>query len=246
MLLETQNLSLAFGGVHAVDEVTLNVPAGQIRALIGPNGAGKTTFFNILSGLLKPDAGTVLFDGTDITRLKPRDIVRLGLVRTFQISSVFLSMTVFENVQIACQASSHLVRAIFSGKTRHAIAERADAILDTLSIGSLRDVKSSELSYGDQRALEIAIALSLRPKLLLLDEPTAGMSPSETLRISKLIESLKSEVGIVIIEHDMEMIMRISNRISVFNRGKLIVEGLPSEIRNDPTVRQIYLGTTAC
>jgi branched-chain amino acid transport system ATP-binding protein len=246
MLLETRNLSLAFGGVRAVDDVSLNVPAGQISALIGPNGAGKTTFFNILSGLLKPDVGTVSFNGADIGGLKPREIVHLGLVRTFQISSVFLSMTVFENVQIACQASSHLIKSVFSGKTRRAVAERADSILGTLGIGSLHDVKASELSYGDQRVLEIAVALSLRPKLLLLDEPTAGMSPSETGRIAKLVERLKSDVGIVIIEHDMEMIMGISDRISVFDRGKLIVEGSPSEIRADATVRQIYLGTTAC
>jgi branched-chain amino acid transport system ATP-binding protein len=246
MLLEAQNLSLSFGGVRAVDDVTLSVPAGQIRALIGPNGAGKTTFFNVLSGLLKPDMGTVTFDGSDIGGMKPREIVHRGLVRTFQISSVFLSMTVFENVCIACQASTYLSQLVFSAAKRRAISERAEEILETLGIESLRNIKASDLSYGDQRALEIAIALSSRPKLLLLDEPTAGMSPSETGRISRHIERLKFDVGIIIIEHDMDMIMGISDRISVFDRGKLIVEGSPSEIRSDPTVRQIYLGTTAC
>jgi branched-chain amino acid transport system ATP-binding protein len=246
MLLETQSLSLSFGGVRAVDGVTFAVPPRQIRALIGPNGAGKTTFFNLLSGLFRPDEGAVIFDGTDISKLKPREIVHLGLVRTFQISSVFLNMTVAENVRIACQSSSTLWSAVFSGATRRAIAREADSILDTLGIGSLRDVKASDLSYGDQRAVEIAIALSLRPKLLLLDEPTAGMSPSETSRIAKLIESLKATIGIVIIEHDMDMIMSISDVISVFDRGRLIVEGSPSVVRNDPTVRQIYLGATAC
>ena len=246
MLLEARNLSLAFGGVRAVDDVTLSVPAGQIRALIGPNGAGKTTFFNVLSGLLKPDMGTVTFDGSSIGGMKPREIAHLGLVRTFQISSVFLSMTVLDNVCIACQASINLSQLVFSAAKRRAISERAEKILETLGIESLRNIKASDLSYGDQRVLEIAIALSLRPKLLLLDEPTAGMSPSETGRMSRHIERLKDDIGIVIIEHDMDMIMDISDHISVFDRGKLIVEGSPSEIRSDPTVRQIYLGTTAC
>lgn len=246
MLLETRNLSLSFGGVRAVDDVSLTVPTGQIRALIGPNGAGKTTFFNVLSGLLRPDEGTVIFNGTDISKLKPRDRVHLGLVRTFQISSVFLSLTVAENVRIACQASTRLSRAVFSGSSRRAIASRADSILETLKIGDLRETTAGDLSYGDQRALEIAIALSLQPKLLLLDEPTAGMSPSETSRITELIQLLKKTLGIIIIEHDMDMIMSISDLISVFDRGKLLIEGPAETIRNDPTVRQIYLGATAC
>ncbi len=246
MLLETKNLMLSFGGVRAIDGVSLGVSKGEIRALIGPNGAGKTTFFNAISGRLPPDSGAVIFDGTDIAGWKPRDIVRLGLVRTFQISSIFSTLTVFENVRTACQSSTNLASSVFLPATRRLVAVEAERILDTLGITAMRDVRASELSYGDQRVVEIALALALRPKLLLMDEPTAGMSPSETGRIAKLIKQLKPDVTIIIVEHDMEMIMDLSDRISVFDRGSLIVEGSPEEVRSDAVVRRIYLGNTAC
>jgi branched-chain amino acid transport system ATP-binding protein len=246
MLLETQNVSVTFGGVRAVDSVNFSVPNGEVRALIGPNGAGKTTFFNILSGRFPPSAGSIVFDGVDITGMPPRKIVRLGLVRTFQISSIFPGLTVFENVWAACNTSHSLFEAILSPATRRSISMKVEAILEALQIESLAKRTASELSYGDQRVAEIAIAWGLRPKLLLLDEPTAGMSPTETGRVVELIKRLRNDLTIVIVEHDMELIMNLADKISVFDRGRLLVEGSPAEIRANEEVRNIYLGTVAC
>jgi len=246
MLLRTKDLSVAFGGIRAVDGVDFSLPNGELRALIGPNGAGKTTFFNAVSGRYRPTSGSVIFDGTDITGLPPRKIVRLGLVRTFQISSIFPGLTVFENVWAACHSSHSLFETVVSPVARRGIAERADSILETLEIQGLASQLASELSYGDQRVVEIAVALGLRPKLLLLDEPTAGMSPAETGRIVRLINRLRADLTIVIVEHDMDLIMNLADRISVFDRGQLLVEGTPSEIRANETVRRIYLGASAC
>ena len=246
MLLKTQDVSVAFGGVRAVDSVNFNVPRGEVRALFGPNGAGKTTFFNILSGRFPPSSGSIVFDGVDITGMPPRKIVRLGLVRTFQISSIFPGLTVFENVWAACNTSHGLVETILSPARRRSVAMKVEAILETLQIQSLAKRTASELSYGDQRVAEIAIALGLRPKLLLLDEPTAGMSPTETQRVVDLVNRLRSDLTIVIVEHDMELIMNLADKISVFERGRLLVEGSPAEIRENEEVRNIYLGTVAC
>jgi branched-chain amino acid transport system ATP-binding protein len=187
-----------------------------------------------------------VFNGIDITGQPPRKIVRLGLVRTFQISSIFPALTVFENVWIACHSSHSLFHSVFSRAARRSVSEQAREILHTLEIIHLADQTVSSLSYGDQRVLEVAIAFALRPKLLLLDEPTAGMSPAETGRIVRLINKIRSEVTIVIVEHDMDLIMGLADRISVFDRGKLLVEGSPAEIRADETVRRIYLGSAAC
>jgi branched-chain amino acid transport system ATP-binding protein len=246
MLLKTQNVSVTFGGVRAVDSVNFNVPNGEVRALIGPNGAGKTTFFNILSGRIPPSVGSIVFDGVNITGMPPRKIVRLGLVRTFQISSIFPGLTVFENVWAACNSSHSLFETVLSPATRRSISMKVEVILETLKIQSLAKRTASELSYGDQRVAEIAIALGLRPKLLLLDEPTAGMSPTETRRVVELIERLRNDLTIVIVEHDMELIMSLADKISVFDRGRLLVEGSPAEIRANEEVRNIYLGTVTC
>jgi branched-chain amino acid transport system ATP-binding protein len=246
MLLRTHNISVTFGGIRAVDSVNFSVPNGEVRALIGPNGAGKTTFFNVLSGRFRPSAGSIVFDGTDITGLPPRKIVRLGLVRTFQISSIFPGLSVFENVWAACHASHSLFETVLSPAVRRSVSTNVEAILETLQIQSLASRPTSELSYGDQRVVEIAIALGLKPKLLLLDEPTAGMSPAETARVVELIKRLRNDMTIVIVEHDMELVMNLADKISVFDRGRLLTEGSPAEISVNETVRSIYLGTVPC
>jgi len=242
MLLRTKDLSVAFGGIRAVDGVDFSLPNGELRALIGPNGAGKTTFFNAVSGRYRPTSGSVIFDGTDITGLPPRKIVRLGLVRTFQISSIFPGLTVFENVWAACHSSHSLFETVVSPVARRGIAERADSILETLEIQGLASQLASELSYGDQRVVEIAVALGLRPKLLLLDEPTAGMSPAETGRIVRLINRLRADLTIVIVEHDMAAIGALCDEVTVMVDGRAIVTDTPHNALKHPEVVRAYLG----
>lgn len=240
--METRNLHVDFGGVHAVDGIDFRVTGRGIRAVIGPNGAGKTTFFNALSGVVRPSSGKIFFDGTDITRLSPRRIARRRLVRTFQVASLFLGLTVRENILVSAQADQGIIRPVWQRKARAAVDTRTDEIIGLLGIGSIADVTVAELSYGDQRVIEVALALALQPKLLLLDEPTAGMSPRETDRIVQLVRRMRDFVSIIIIEHDMEVVMEIADTISVFNFGRLIAEGAPDDIQNDPDVKEIYLG----
>lgn len=242
-MLEIEGLRVDFGGVHAVDGVDLRIEADRVHALIGPNGAGKTTLFNALTGVVRPSRGRVMFDGEDITGWSPRRIARRRLVRTFQITSIFPGLTVFDNIAVAAQAKYGILGPILRSGDRASVAERVKDTLALLGLGSLADRRVGDLSYGDQRVVEVALAMALEPKLLLLDEPTAGMSPSETERIANLVRRMRSHVGIVIIEHDMEVVMGVADRISVLNFGKLVAEGSPDAIRDDPHVREIYLGS---
>jgi branched-chain amino acid transport system ATP-binding protein len=245
-ILETRNLHVAFGGVHAVDGIDFSARDREIHAVIGPNGAGKTTFFNALSGIVRPSEGRIFFEGIDITGLSPRRIVRLRLVRTFQVTSVFLGLSVRDNIRVSAQACQGILSAVWRRDARSAIDAKTDELIELLNLRDIADATVADLSYGDQRVVEVALALALQPKLLLLDEPTAGMSPHETGRIAQLVQQMRELVSIVIIEHDMEVVMGIADHISVFNFGRVVADGPPSLIQNDPHVQEIYLGKSPC
>lgn len=242
--LQLNQVSKHFGGVKAVDNVTLEVQPGERYALIGPNGAGKSTLFNLISGELPVTHGTILIDGQDITHTSVHDCTNLGIGRTFQRNNLFLGMTAHENVRLAVQHQHRVARQLIRKITDFKeVNQDADHFLNLVGLGPYRDQKASELAYGQQRALEIALALATNPKILLLDEPTAGMSPAETANMVTLIQSLPSELTIMIVEHDMDVIFTLADRVTVLHYGEVIATGKPQEIREDLKVREIYLGT---
>lgn len=242
-LLETRSLSKSFGGVRAVDDVSFTVNEREIVALIGPNGAGKTTCFNILNGNLAPDGGSVLLDGRVITGLPPRHIWRLGVGRTFQITATFQSMTVLENVQMALISHHRRIFDLISPVCR-LYAREAAMLLDMVGMADQAARAASELAYGDLKRLELAISLAHSPRLLLMDEPTAGMAPSERTSLMALITRIvaRDGIGVLFTEHDMDVVFGHAQRILVLNRGKLIAAGSAEAIRADPLVREVYLG----
>lgn len=243
-VLQVSDLAKAFRGLRAVDGVSLAIQEGEVRAIIGPNGAGKTTLFNLISGLLPPDRGQVWFRGRNVTGWTADRLVKLGLVRTFQITSIFPGVAVRENVCLALR-SRHGFNYGFLQSARRVdaqIAREAERLLEALGLNTQGAEKAAELSHGDQRVLEVAIGLALNPALLLLDEPTAGMSPSETARVTHLIAELRRQTTIIIIEHDTEVVMKIADAITVLHQGKVLAEGRPGEIQRDDGVRAAYLG----
>jgi branched-chain amino acid transport system ATP-binding protein len=250
-ILQAAGVSKRFGGLVAVDTVDFEIPKQSIVSIIGPNGAGKTTFFNMLTGLYKPSTGRVAFDGQDITAMRPDRIMSRGLARTFQNIRLFGTMTALENVLVAqhSHTKSGLFRSIFrtpfqrkEEKAAHAKAREELAYVGLKS--SVFDEISVNLSYGDQRRLEIARALASDPKMLLLDEPTAGMNPQESAQLTSFMQRLRDERGltILLIEHDMKVVMGVSERITVFDHGEKIAEGLPQEVRENERVVEAYLG----
>jgi branched-chain amino acid transport system ATP-binding protein len=242
----TDKLCRHFGGVTATNRVCIEFEKSGLRSIIGPNGAGKTTFINIITGRIPASSGKVHFQGCEITNKPTHELVRLGICRTFQITSIFGSLTVFENVRIAKQARSGGSLRIFSTKkSLQKVASDTWAILERLGLQELAGQPAKNLAYGDQRVLEVAIALAGDPEVLFLDEPTAGMSPAETNHISVLIKKLSKDISIVLVEHDMEMVMSISDKITVLHYGSIIAEGCPEEIRTNPFVREAYLGKDA-
>ena len=241
VVLRVADVRKSFGGVHAVDGVSFELPAGEIRALIGPNGAGKTTFFNLLTGVLPPSRGRILFKGRDITRRPAHAVSRLGVARSYQVTNIFGDLSVFENVRIAAQSRVTHYRCWGNADRLSAVNQRAEEILRLLGLGAKRHVRGAELSHGEQRYLEIGIALATDPEFLLLDEPTAGMSPQETQRTAAFVRKLAGHVTIVLVEHDMEVVMGISDRITVLNYGEVLAEGTPAEIRENADVRRVYL-----
>ncbi|MCB8875068.1 ABC transporter ATP-binding protein [Acidisoma silvae] len=242
-VLETSGLTKRFSGFTAVDNVSLKVKTGSIHALIGPNGAGKTTCFNLLTKFMQPSAGKIIYRGDDITYLKPADVARRGLVRSFQISAVFGHMTALENVRIALQrergASFDFWR---SDRNLQRFDDRACALLEDVGLGAFIHTKAAELSYGRKRALEIATTLALDPPLLLLDEPTAGMTEQDVERIVDLIKRLRQGRTILMVEHNLSVVAGLSDRITVLMRGRVLAEGDYETVSRDPAVITAYLG----
>jgi branched-chain amino acid transport system ATP-binding protein len=241
-VLRTENLTKRFGGLTAVDNLSLGIPGGRVHAIIGPNGAGKTTFFNLISGLLKSDGGSVFFHGRDITGLKPHQISRLGIKRTLQIKSVFPQLSVAENLWITSQAGQRFLHPFRSASSDRAAQAKVDRTLDQIGLTGLARRAAGTLSYGDVALLEIGMALISEPKLLLLDEPTCGMSPAETERAVAKIRELAQTIDIIIIEHDMEVVFGIASDITVMAQGSILASGSPKQIADDERVREAYLG----
>jgi ABC-type branched-subunit amino acid transport system ATPase component len=241
VLLESHALTKVFGGLVAVNAVDFRVRRGELRAVIGPNGAGKTTFFNMLTGVLPPSHGRIVFKGRDITRLPAHAVSRLGIARSYQVTNIFGDLSVFENVRIAAQSRVTHYRCWRDAERLAGVNGRADEILRQLGLAAKRDLPAAALSHGEQRYLEIGIALATDPDFLLLDEPTAGMSPEETGRTATFVRELAGQLTIVLVEHDMEVVMGISDRITVLNYGQVLAEGTPAEIRENPEVRRVYL-----
>jgi branched-chain amino acid transport system ATP-binding protein len=240
--LETRNLTKRFGGLTAVDNLSLALPSGRLHAIIGPNGAGKTTFFNLISGLLSGDAGRVLFRGRDITGLKPHEISRLGIKRTLQIKSIFHQLSVADNLWITYQASNRFLHPFRDASADRSAHERVDQTLEQIALTALADRPAGTLSYGDVALLEIGMALISDPQLLLLDEPTCGMSPAETERAVTKIRDMAKSIDIIIIEHDMPVVFEIADDITVMAQGAILASGSPAEISGNELVREAYLG----
>ena len=246
-LLQTENLTKSFGALSAVNGVTLSIDAGTLHSVIGPNGAGKTTLFNLLTGTFAPTSGRIVFDGKDITGTPANRVAHLGLARSFQRTNVFPAFSLLDNVWVAAFACSKSWGGLLWRRTdRYAeVTERARQALDDVGLLEKQHHAAREISHGEQRQLELAIALAAAPRVLLLDEPAAGLSPEETRRMVQLVRTLKGRYTIVLIEHKIDIVMGVSDRVSVMHFGSLIAEGTPEEIQRHPEVRRAYLGGVA-
>lgn len=241
--LKAEHLHKDYGGLTALMDVTMAVEPGERRAIIGPNGAGKTTFFKLLAGEIPPTRGRVHFDDRDITELPVHARANLGLSHTFQRNNLFFDLTVLENVRLAVQHHRGVASQMFkSASTYRAVNDEAESILARLGLAAQSRQTARNLAYGQQRALEIALALATEPTALLLDEPTAGMSPAETTGMAKFIEALPRSLTMLIVEHDMDVVFSLADRITVLHYGQVIAEGAPAEVRANPIVQEIYLG----
>jgi branched-chain amino acid transport system ATP-binding protein len=246
MLLDTTKLTKRFGGLTATDSVSLQVARGEVHALIGPNGAGKTTLIAQLSGLVQPDSGTIRFDDADVTRASPHQRVRRGLARSFQLTSVFKPFSVLDNIALAVQARKGTSFSFWKPvRSETALFDEARMLLDEVGLAHRERMLAGELAHGEQRQLEVGLALATRPKLLLLDEPMAGMGQEESARIIELIEKVRQQVTVLLVEHDMDAVFRLADRISVLVAGRVIATGTPDHIRADPLVKKAYLGDEA-
>jgi len=247
-LLEVRGVGKSFGSLAAVRDVSLAVAAGELRAVIGPNGAGKTTFFNMISGAVNPTTGSVWFDGKDVTAVSPVRRVTLGMARTFQITEIFPELSVADNLRIAVESAAGFRLRAWLGRSDAArIAREVDEMLTLVGLTGKAHRLAGELAHGDQRTAEIAMALALRPRLLLLDEPTAGMGEQETFEITQLVRRLHHDraLTIVLIEHDMRVVFHLADRIAVLDQGQLIGDGTPAEIAANARVQAAYLGHAA-
>jgi ABC-type branched-subunit amino acid transport system ATPase component len=242
-VLKIEKLIKNFGALQVLNEVSLELEKGELHSIIGPNGAGKTTLFNVICGQVPPKLGTILFQGMNIVSLKPYEIARLGIGRSFQIKNIFPALTVLENVRIAIQLGQkgnfNIFKRVYDRKD---LTEKSLMILDKIGLSNRAYWQAKKLSYGEQRILDVAIALSTDPVLLLLDEPTSGLAPQETNRMIQLIKEINKESTILLIEHKINFVMSISDRITVLHQGKVISEGIPSIVQNDRLVRSAYLG----
>jgi branched-chain amino acid transport system ATP-binding protein len=242
-LLRTEALSIRFGGLAALNQVNFNVARGEVRAVIGPNGAGKSTFFNCLTGVLRPSAGRIWFDGAEITGLSPDRISQRGIARSYQITNILPNATTLENVRIAAQSRRHNWSLLTHHRAYRDVVEKAEAVLEAVGLGEKAGELAANLSHGEQRNLEIGIALATEPQLLCLDEPTAGMSAAETHDTMDLVRRIAKDLTILVVEHDMQVVMELAHRITVLHYGEILAEGTPSEIQQDPRVLEVYLKT---
>ena len=241
LILETKALTKAFGALVAVDHVDFQLPKGQLRAIIGPNGAGKSTFFSMLMGVQRPSGGEIRVNGVETSRMPPHKISRLGVSLAFQITNIFPELTVAENLRLAAQNRAMSFHPFRNAAAHPGVEEKIDEVLEEIGLAAKRAEPASNLAHGEQKYLEIGLALALSPGLLLLDEPTAGMSAVETKDTAGLIKRLSEKLSIVLVEHDMDVVMSIAETISVFHQGRIIAEGTPEEIKDDDDVQRVYL-----
>ena len=241
-ILEVNGVSRFFGKFQALNNVTVRFQHGELTAIIGPNGAGKSTFFNVVSGGIPPSTGTVRFEGQDITALAQHDFARIGIAKSFQITNVFKHISAHENVRVALQMQTTRFQIFRSRRDYPELIERADALLARVGLSDSREKLAGDLAHGQQRSLEVAMALACEPKLLLMDEPTAGMSPQETTVMMDLILQLSAERTVILVEHKMKMVMGLCKRLIVLHHGELLAEGNPDAIRGNAEVRRVYLG----
>jgi branched-chain amino acid transport system ATP-binding protein len=242
-MLSVRDLWRSFGGLAVTQGVSLDLEAGSQEAIIGPNGAGKSTFFNLLTGYHQPSSGSIMFDGVEVSHMPPHRIVRRGMSRAFQVANIFVRMTVFENVRCAVQAHMGRTFDLFGSAERQG-TERSREIIEMCRLSDKAETEASSLSQGDRKKLELALALASDPKLLLLDEPTAGMSLEETHETMQVVDRLNRSLGITVLftEHDMSVVFNHARRITVLHRGKIVAQGLPDEIRNNDYAQEIYFG----
>jgi len=243
MILEVHNLYKSFGGVKAVHNLSFELPEGQLLAMIGPNGAGKSTCFNLINGQLRPDQGSIVIMGKQINGSKPREVWNLGVGRTFQVTSTFASMSVLENVQMALLSYHRRTKSLFK-KVSQLYVDESIKLLELVGIGDQADRACGVLAYGDLKRVELVVALANKPKLLLMDEPTAGMGPAERQSLMELTADIvrTRNIGVLFTEHDMDVVFNHADRIIVLNRGELVAEGTPDEVQSNEQVKKIYLG----
>ncbi|HEY2529366.1 MAG TPA: ABC transporter ATP-binding protein [Xanthobacteraceae bacterium] len=242
-ILKTERLSVRFGGLAALSQVNFELTRGEVRAIIGPNGAGKSTFFNCLTGVLRPTSGRIIFNGEEITGLPPNAISQKGIARSYQITNILPNATTFENVRIAAQSRRHAWNMLSHHSAFADIKIKAEAALQSVGLLGKADELACNLSHGEQRNLEIGIALATEPQLLCLDEPTAGMSQLETNETKELVRRIAKDFTILIVEHDMQVVMELCDRITVLHYGAILAEGTPEEIQKNPKVLEVYLKT---
>ena len=244
-ILESRGLTVAFGPLLALNDVTLSARRGAITSIIGPNGAGKSTLFNLVSGAIRPLRGSVIFDGADVTGRSPERLVRAGLSRSFQITNLFAELSVHENLRLAAQVLETRIRAFLPTRFSARAQERVDELIERFDLGKKAYDLAGFLSHGEQRRLEIAVAMASRPKLLLLDEPTQGMSHQDTQETAQLIRGLVTDLSILLIEHDIELVMDLSDHVVVLHQGRKLAEGAPRAVRGNPEVQSAYFGMRA-
>ncbi len=242
-ILRTEDLTVRFGGLTALNQVNFELAREEIRAVIGPNGAGKSTFFNCLTGVLRPSSGRILFDGGEITGLSPDRISHRGIARSYQITNILPNATTLENVRIAAQSRRHGWSLLAHHRAYRDILEKAESVLAAVGLSDKAYELAANLSHGEQRNLEVGIALATEPRLLCLDEPTAGMSAAETHDTMALVRSIAQNLTILIVEHDMQVVMELAQRITVLHYGEILAEGTPSQIQQNPRVLEVYLKT---
>jgi branched-chain amino acid transport system ATP-binding protein len=242
-ILRTEDLTVRFGGLTALNQVNFELAPEEIRAVIGPNGAGKSTFFNCLTGVLRPSSGRILFDGDEITGLSSDRISHKGIARSYQITNILPNATTLENVRIAAQSRRHGWSLVAHHRRYRDIIEKAEGVLEAIGLAGKAYELAANLSHGEQRNLEVGIALATEPRLLCLDEPTAGMSAAETHDTMALVRSIAKNLTILIVEHDMQVVMELAQRITVLHYGEILAEGTPSEIQQNPKVLEVYLKT---